>query len=132
MLLCRTPRDWISIKEYKKSTYRGTIIEVTSPVCIRETMQCLRSVYRRPYTEGCCSIKITKQAFDHYLMVFECRMHKLGEFVHDKGNIRLSHPEMLEATNHPSINEEPMVSDVKRVLELSMLCLLRRSMTCFC
>ena len=27
-------------------------------------------------------------------------MHELGEFVHDKGNIRASHPEMLEATDH--------------------------------
>ena len=94
-------------------------------------MQCLSSVYRRPYTEGCYAIKITKHAFDRSLMVFGCRVHKLGEFVHDKGNIRLSHPEMLEATNHLSINEVPMVSGVKRVLELSMLCFLRRSITCF-
>ena len=31
-------------------------------------------------------------------------MHKLGEFVHDKGNIRLSHSEMLEATNHLTVH----------------------------
>ena len=27
-------------------------------------------------------------------------MHELGEFIHDKGNIRPSHPKMLEATDH--------------------------------
>ena len=31
-LLCRTPRNGISTKEYEKSTYGGTIILVTSPV----------------------------------------------------------------------------------------------------
>ena len=31
-------------------------------------------------------------------------MHELGEFVHGKGNIRLSHLEMLEATDHLTIH----------------------------
>ena len=30
-------------------------------------------------------------------------MHKSEEFVHGKGNIRLSHPKMLEATDHLTI-----------------------------
>ena len=31
-------------------------------------------------------------------------MHKLGEFVQGKGNIRPSHPEMFEATNHLTVH----------------------------
>ena len=31
-------------------------------------------------------------------------MHKLGEFIHIKGDIRQSHPEMLEATNHLTVH----------------------------
>ena len=31
-------------------------------------------------------------------------MHKLGEFIHDKGNIWARHPEMLEATNHLTVH----------------------------
>ena len=30
-------------------------------------------------------------------------MHKLGEFIQDKGNIRSSHSEMLEASNHLTV-----------------------------
>ena len=41
-----------------------------------------------------------KQTFDCSPMAFEWRMHKVGEFIQGKGNIRLSHPKMLEATNH--------------------------------
>ena len=63
-------------------------------------MQCPRSVYKKPDTKGSRAIKITKQTFERAPMVFERRMHKLGEFIHDKGNIRSSHSEMLEATNH--------------------------------
>ena len=36
-------------------------------------------------------------------MAFGWRLHKLGEFIHDKGNIRPSHAEMLEANNHMTI-----------------------------
>ena len=63
-------------------------------------MQCLRSVYEKPDTKGSYAIKITKQTFDRSPIVFRQRVHEHGEFVHDKGNIRLSHPKMLEATNH--------------------------------
>ena len=66
-------------------------------------MQCLRSVCKKPYIEGSYAIKITKQMFDHSPMVFEWHMHKLGEFIHDKGTTRLSHPEMLEATNNLTV-----------------------------
>ena len=62
-------------------------------------MQCLRSVCNKLDTEGSCAIKITKQTFDRSPMVFGRCMHKLREFVHNKGNIQQSHPEMLEATN---------------------------------
>ena len=31
-------------------------------------------------------------------------MHKLEEFILDKGNIWASHPEMLEATNHLTVH----------------------------
>ena len=31
-------------------------------------------------------------------------MHKLGEVVNDKGNIWLSYPEMLEATNYLTVH----------------------------
>ena len=31
-------------------------------------------------------------------------MHKLREFIHDKGNIWASHPKMLEATNHLKVH----------------------------
>ena len=71
-------------------------------------------------------------------------MHKLGEFIRRKGNIQLSHLEMLEATNHltvhvaltvvvPSlvVREVPTVSGVEIGLERSMLRLLRISMTYF-
>ena len=67
-------------------------------------MKCMRSVCKKPDTKGSHAIKITKQTFDCSLMVFKRRMHELGEFVHDKGNIRLSHPEMLEATDHLTIH----------------------------
>ena len=72
-------------------------------------------------------------------------MHKLRELVHIKGNIGSCHPEMLEATNHltdmlafigagPSaiIREVPIASRIETILESSMLCLLRRSITYFC
>ena len=70
-LLYRTPRDWISTKEDKKSTCGGTIIGVTNPVCIRKTMQCLRSVYKKPYTKGSRAIKIMKQTFDRSPMALD-------------------------------------------------------------
>ena len=31
-------------------------------------------------------------------------MHELGEFVHEKRNIRSSHPEMLEAIDHLTVH----------------------------
>ena len=31
-------------------------------------------------------------------------MHKLGEFIYDKGNIWASHSEILEATNHLTVH----------------------------
>ena len=86
-LLFKTLRDWIRTKEYEKSTYGGTIIWVTSPVRIRETLQCLRSVCKKPDTKGSHAIKIIKQTFDCSSMVFRRRVHELGEFVHSKGNI---------------------------------------------
>ena len=67
-------------------------------------MQCLRSVCKKPDTKGSHAIRITKQMFDSSPMVFGWRVHKLGEFIHDKGNIRLSHLEMLEATDHLTIH----------------------------
>ena len=103
-LLCRTPRNWISTKENKKSTCGGTIIRVNSPVCIRETMQCQRSVRKKPNTKGSSAIKITKRPFDRSLIVFGWHVQKLREFIHNKGNIRLSHSEMLEATNHLTVH----------------------------
>ena len=72
-------------------------------------------------------------------------MHKLGEFIHDKGNIRLSHLEMLGAIDHFTVyggidrhntslvvKEVPTTSGVETGLEPSILCLLRSSMTYFC
>ena len=103
-LLCKTSGDWISTKEYKKSTYGGMIFGVTRPVCIRESMQCLMGVGKKPYIEGSRAIKITKQTFDRSSMVFEWRVHKLREFIHNKGNIWSSHPKMLGATtNHLTV-----------------------------
>ena len=67
-------------------------------------MQCLRSVCKKQYTEGSRAIKISKLTFDLSLKVFGRRVHKLGEFVHNKGNIWPSHPEMLEATNHLTVH----------------------------
>ena len=104
MLLCRTLRDEISTKEYEKNTCGGTIIWVTSPVCIRETVQCLRSVCKKLDTKESRAIKITKQTFHRPLMVFGMCVHKLGEFVHDEGNSQPSHPEILEATNHLTVH----------------------------
>ena len=66
-------------------------------------MQCLRSVCKKPDTKGSRVIKITKQTFDHSLMVFKRHMHELGEFVQDKGNIWPIHPKMLEATDHLTV-----------------------------
>ena len=142
MLLCRTLGDGISTKEYEKSTCEGTINWVTSLIRIRETVQYLRSVCKKPDTKGYCAIKITKQTFDRPPMVFGQHVHKLGEFVHGKGDIWPNHPEMLEATNHltvalintvPSlaVREVPTVSGVETGLEPSMLCLLRSPMTYF-
>ena len=62
-------------------------------------MQCQRSVGKKADTKGSRAVKITKQTFYRSLMVFGWQMHKLGEFIHGKGNIRPSHSEMLEATN---------------------------------
>ena len=67
-------------------------------------MQCLRSASKKPYTKGSRAIKITKQTFDCSLIVVGWHLHKLGEFIHDKGNIRPSHPEMLEATNNMTVH----------------------------
>ena len=145
-LLCRTPGDGVSTKEYEKSTCGGTIIWVTSPIRIQENVQCLRSVCKKPDTKGSHSITIMKLTFNRSLMVFERCMHKLGEFVHGKGNICLSHPKMLEATNHLTVHggidwcntiissqgSTVSASVVETGLEPSMLCLLRRSMTYFC
>ena len=63
-------------------------------------MQCLRSVCKKWDTKGSHAIKITKQTFESSPMVFGQLVHKLGEFIHNKGNIRPSHLKMLEATNH--------------------------------
>ena len=49
-LLSRTPKNWISTKENKKSTGGGTIIGVTNLIRIRETMQSQGSVYKKPNT----------------------------------------------------------------------------------
>ena len=72
-------------------------------------------------------------------------MHKMRDFVNDKGNIRPSHLEMLEATNHLTIyggidqgstifsnQRSTYDSGVETGLESSMLCLRRRSITYFC
>ena len=67
-------------------------------------MQCLRSVYKKPDTKGSRAIKITSQTFDRSPMVFRQRMHELREFVHGRGNIRPSHPEMLEAIDHLTVH----------------------------
>ena len=69
-LLCSTSGDWISTKECEKSTCGGTIIWVTSLVHVRETVQCLRSVYKKSGTKGSRAIKITKKTFDLSPMVF--------------------------------------------------------------
>ena len=104
----RTPRvlgrHRISTKENKKSPGGGTITWVTSPIRIKETMQCYGNVCKKPNTKGSCAIKITKQTFDPSPMVLGWRVHKLREFIHDKGNIWVSHPEMLEATNHLTVH----------------------------
>ena len=89
-LLCRTPGDWINTKENKKSLGGGTIIRVTSPIRIKETVQCQGSVCKKPNTKGSRAIKITKQTLDCSPMVLRWRVHKLGE-----RNIWVSHPEML-------------------------------------
>ena len=67
-------------------------------------MQCQRSVGKKLDTKGSRAIKITKQTFDRSLMVFRWHVHELGEFIHDKGNIWPSHPEMLKATNHLKVH----------------------------
>ena len=67
-------------------------------------MQCLRSVCKKPDTKGSHAIKIIKQTFNRSPMVFRQHTHELGEFVHGKGNIRPSHPEMLEAINHLTVH----------------------------
>ena len=67
-------------------------------------MQHRRSVGKKSNTNGSRTIKIMKQTFDRSLMVFRWRVHELGEFIHDKGNIRSSHPEMLKVTKHLTIH----------------------------
>ena len=67
-------------------------------------MQYQRSVGKKSDTKGSRAIKISKQTFDCSLMVFGWRVHELGEFIHDKGNILPSHPEMLKATNHLTVH----------------------------
>ena len=66
-------------------------------------MQCHESVCKKPDTKGSCAIKIMKQMFDCFPMVLGWCMHKLGKFIHGKVNIWSSHPEMLEATNHLTV-----------------------------
>ena len=68
-------------------------------------MQRMRSVCKKSNTKGSRSIEITKQMFDHSPMVFKFLMHKLREFIHEKGNLQFSHPEMLEATNHLTVHD---------------------------
>ena len=60
VLLCITPRNWIGIKENKKSLGGGMIIWVTSPIRIRETMQCQGSVCKKLNTKGSRADKIMK------------------------------------------------------------------------
>ena len=67
-------------------------------------MRCQRSVCKKLATKGSRAIKIVKHAFDRSLMLFEWRVHKLGEFIHVKGNILTSHSEILEATNHLTVH----------------------------
>ena len=67
-------------------------------------MQCQWSVNKKPNTKGSRAIKIMKQTFDHSPMELGQHVHKLGEFIHDKGNIWTSHLEMLEVTNHLTIH----------------------------
>ena len=67
-------------------------------------MQCQGSVYKKPNTKGSHAIKITKQTFDNSLVVLGWHVHELGEFIHDKGNIWASHPEMLKATNNLTVH----------------------------
>ena len=65
---------------------------------------CKVSVHDKPNTKGSRAIKINNQTFDRSLMVLGRRVHKLREFIHNKGNILVSHSEMLEATNHMAIH----------------------------
>ena len=67
-------------------------------------MRCLRSVCKKPYIEGSRAITITKQTFNRCPMVFGWHVHKLREFIHDKGDIRPSHLEILGATNHLTVH----------------------------
>ena len=67
-------------------------------------MQFQSSVCNKSDTKGSRTNKITKQTFDRPPMVFGWRLHKLGDFIHEKGNIWSSHPEMLEATNHLTVH----------------------------
>ena len=67
-------------------------------------MQCQRSVGKKSDTKGSRAIKIMKQTLDRSPMVFGWLVHELGEFIHDKGNIRSSHLEMLKATNHMMVH----------------------------
>ena len=71
----------------------------TSLVRITETVQCLMSVCKKPNTKGSRAILKTKQTFDCSPMVFKWCVYELGEFVHGKGNIWLSHLEMLDVTS---------------------------------
>ena len=103
-LLCRTLGNWISTKENKKSTGRGTVIWITILVYNKEIVQCQGSVFKKLNTKGSRALKITKQTFDGSLMALGWHMYKLGEFIHDKGNIWASHSEMLEATNHLTVH----------------------------
>ena len=103
------------------------------------------SVDKKPNTKGSYVVKIMKQTFDRSLMAFGWRVHKLGEFIHGKGNIRPSHPEMLEATNHLTVHcgidrcdtifssqRIPTTNGAEIGLEPSMLRLHKRSITYFC
>ena len=100
MLLGRTLGDRISTKKNKKSNCGGTIMVVTSLV----HTQCQMSVCKKLDTLVSRAIKIMKQTFDRSPMVFGWCMHKLREFIHGKGDILLSHSEMLEATNHLTVH----------------------------
>ena len=83
---------------------RKSPIWVTSLVRITEIVKCQGSVCKNPNTKVSRAINITKLTFHRSLMVLGWCLHKLGEFIHIKGNIWASHPKRLEATNHLKVH----------------------------